>query len=341
MDLTLWTAVKNCLKGEWIKVSEVTPFLLETFAGDKASSGQTSQALNSQVTSIAWSPQADFGLTPTPPVDGSLLIAGNRAGSLVFLRYRPNETIQHVLTFPVLETWITHIACSSWIPWMLSKASLNQTKQALLLYPGLKSHIKDVSLYTVSLEDWICGATNLPTLAGRDLVRSDSKLKSSQQDIIVLTLFDGSFHVVYNVSGEPTMTPPTEDTLVTSEKLSRTVRSVFARSEQDVDYGDMNRITGLTSYDGSSTFIWIQEAFRPADFSYKHDAKHNSTLLVSSVWNDSDDEALVGGLKAVLDEARTGSSSSPFPPLSRPHAPHSSRTGTPSPPASIFLSPSR
>ncbi|KAG5352638.1 hypothetical protein C0989_001363 [Termitomyces sp. Mn162] len=69
MDLTLWTASKNCLKGEWIK---------------------TVQALNSQTTSMTWSRQADFGLTPTPPVDGSLLIVGNRAGSLVFLRCESN-----------------------------------------------------------------------------------------------------------------------------------------------------------------------------------------------------------------------------------------------------------
>lgn len=38
------------------------------------------------VLGMTWSPQADFGLIPTPPVDGSLLIVGNRAGSLAFLR---------------------------------------------------------------------------------------------------------------------------------------------------------------------------------------------------------------------------------------------------------------
>lgn len=74
-----------------------------------------------------------------------------------------------------------------------------------------------------------------------------------------MTLFDGSFHVIYNLSGEPTMTPQAGDIVVTSEKLSQAVRSVFVQTEDDVDSGDMNRITGLTSYDGSSTFIWIQE----------------------------------------------------------------------------------
>ncbi|KAF5383668.1 hypothetical protein D9615_003786 [Tricholomella constricta] len=51
MDLTLWTAAKNCLKGEWIKIHEVTPFLLKTFAGDSSPAGQTFQALKSQITS--------------------------------------------------------------------------------------------------------------------------------------------------------------------------------------------------------------------------------------------------------------------------------------------------
>ncbi|KAG6898898.1 hypothetical protein C0993_003000 [Termitomyces sp. T159_Od127] len=130
----------------------------------------------------------------------------------------------------------------------------------------------------------------------------------SRQDILVLTLFDGSFHVIYNLSSEPTMIPQSDDIVVTSENLSQAVRSVFVQTENDVDFGDMNRITGLTSYDGSATFIWIQEASRPSDFSYKHDAKHNSTLLVSSLWNDSDDDSLVNELQEMLDEAKTSTS---------------------------------
>ncbi|KAG6825120.1 hypothetical protein H0H93_001145, partial [Arthromyces matolae] len=47
MDLSLWAASKNCLKGEWVKVCEVTPFLLETFAENAT---QTMQALQAQIT---------------------------------------------------------------------------------------------------------------------------------------------------------------------------------------------------------------------------------------------------------------------------------------------------
>ena len=35
---------------------------------------------------IAWSAQPDFGMAPAPLLDGSLFIAGNRAGALNFMR---------------------------------------------------------------------------------------------------------------------------------------------------------------------------------------------------------------------------------------------------------------
>ncbi|KAG5653210.1 hypothetical protein H0H81_001687 [Sphagnurus paluster] len=94
----------------------------------------------------------------------------------------------------------------------------------------------------------------------------------------------------------------------------------------------MNRITGLASYDGSSSFIWIQEyvtnhhlpstktewllhsrASRPADFSYKHDAKHSSTLLVSGMWDDLDDDnAIIRELEEVLSEAKPAAGLAPL-----------------------------
>ncbi|KAG6827225.1 hypothetical protein H0H92_012724 [Tricholoma furcatifolium] len=382
MDLTLWTAAKNCLKGEWIKVCEVTPFLLEIFSGDSTSAGQTVKALNSQITCITWSQQADFGLTPSPAIDASLLIGGNRAGSLVLLRYRPNENVQHALTLPVVDKWITHVSCSPWTPVKpgtcealitRSKRRIdgNRTGEAFVAYSAADGAVQISKLtqtYTYETSDAIASlalnASDAEKVADADKVSVSAlswmeipnkghflvyckagmlylwrhstpdlgwsglhsfRLKTqklsvgssslhpasgiqyvARHDILILTLFDGSFHVVYNLLGEPTMTPPAGDNLATTEALSRAARSVFVQSEQEVDFGDMNRITGLTSYDGYSTFIWLQEASRPADFSYKHDAKHSSTFLVSTVWNGSDDDALVDDLKSVLNGAKTG-----------------------------------
>lgn len=78
-------------------------------------------------------------------------------------------------------------------------------------------------------------------------------------DTLVVTLFDGSFHVVHNISNDPSMTPGNPEVPVTSERLSMVVRSTFVQSEQHAEFSDVNRITGLMSYDGSATLFWIQE----------------------------------------------------------------------------------
>ncbi|KAG6878555.1 hypothetical protein C0992_007917 [Termitomyces sp. T32_za158] len=277
---------------------------------------------------MTWSPQADFGLTPTPPVDGSLLIVGNRAGSLVFLRYHPNATVQHALTVPVTETWITHVSCEAFLASAAADGSVQIAKltqsyttetyldppEFLLTFEARETIIQPdktsvtgwlgLRSFRLKTQKLSVGSSALHPASGIQYI--------SRRDILVLTLFDGSFHVIYNLSGEPTVNPQANDIVVTSEKLSQAARSVFVQTENNVDFGDMNRITGLTSYDGSATFIWMQEASRPSDFSYKHDAKHNSTLLVSSLWNDVDDDSMVNELREMLDEAKTTAGLAPL-----------------------------
>ena len=80
-----------------------------------------------------------------------------------------------------------------------------------------------------------------------------------RKDVLILTLFDGSFHVIHNFSWEPSFVPAAGAEFLTSERLSITIRSAFRQAEQNVRYDDVNRITGLESYDGSATFFWIQE----------------------------------------------------------------------------------
>lgn len=38
-------------------------------------------------TGLEWTPQVDFGISPTLQLDGSLLILGSRAGYITLLRY--------------------------------------------------------------------------------------------------------------------------------------------------------------------------------------------------------------------------------------------------------------
>ncbi|CAA7270424.1 unnamed protein product [Cyclocybe aegerita] len=96
MDLNLWTATKNYLKGEWIK------FRLSKLRH------------TSQIVCIEWTPQVDFGITPTPCLDASLLVLGSRAGYLTFLRYRKGEEPEYVGTLWVAQVWITHVAFAGW-----------------------------------------------------------------------------------------------------------------------------------------------------------------------------------------------------------------------------------
>lgn len=80
-----------------------------------------------------------------------------------------------------------------------------------------------------------------------------------RKDVLILALFDGSFHVIHNFSREPSLVPAVDAESLTSERLSKTIRLAFSQVEQNVQYDDVNRITGLESYDGSATFFWIQE----------------------------------------------------------------------------------
>lgn len=78
------------------------------------------------------------------------------------------------------------------------------------------------------------------------------------RDLLLLSLFDGTFHVIHHVSLEPTMTP--DETEFTSEHMSSLARATFTRTEGGaVTKADMNRISGIVSYDGLSAVGWVHE----------------------------------------------------------------------------------
>ncbi|KAJ7621363.1 putative zinc-finger of transcription factor IIIC complex-domain-containing protein [Roridomyces roridus] len=109
MDFTLWAAGRNGLKREWNKIMDVTPFLLEYFSKDE----NTVRALKSQVVSIKWSQQADFEIRPAPLDNGSILVAGNRAGMILFFRYHDSKVdVAHAAQ--ISDQWIVSLTTSSW-----------------------------------------------------------------------------------------------------------------------------------------------------------------------------------------------------------------------------------
>lgn len=126
---------------------------------------------------------------------------------------------------------------------------------------------------------------------------------AAEKDVLILALLDGSLHVIHNVSIEPSWVPTSPDDQLTSEALSQASRVFFAQTSPDgIAYLDVNRISGLVRYDSNSTLTWIYErvshsfshvglwlivpprSLRPSDFSYKHEARHECTLVTAPFW---------------------------------------------------------
>ncbi|KAJ7916764.1 putative zinc-finger of transcription factor IIIC complex-domain-containing protein [Mycena leptocephala] len=371
MDLTLWTAARNGLKGEWMKIYDITPFLLDHYSEES----NTVRALKSQVISIKWSQQANFGLIPTPVENGSLLIAGNRAGMLLFLRYH-NSSVELTETLFIANQWIVCLGISSWAAVEPGKCDayvayatdngvvgVIKIRQTLESIPatspfGLNLSIRvtiESSPFEICTPDqrpcttleWVeikeslilvfskagviylwrsphsadgwSGLRALPIVRPSSLSEGMSPFHPlsglhyiRRKDALMFCLFDGSFHIIHNLSLDPSWTPSNPENNLTTQNLSIVARSIFTRVEPGtVDAELENRISGMASYDGSATVTWVHEACRPADFSYKHDAKHNSIFLVARMWDDTDDEALLQDLTDVLQNSRVSSGFSP------------------------------
>ncbi|KAJ7777231.1 putative zinc-finger of transcription factor IIIC complex-domain-containing protein [Mycena metata] len=111
MDLSLWHAAKNTIKGEWAKLCEATPLIIELIS--RGPHSKVEQTLRSQITCLLWSTHADFAITPSPCLDSSLIATGTRAGTLMLFRFK-DSSLEHVTTVEVTTKWITHLAFSRW-----------------------------------------------------------------------------------------------------------------------------------------------------------------------------------------------------------------------------------
>lgn len=82
-----------------------------------------------------------------------------------------------------------------------------------------------------------------------------------QDDVLLVSLFDGSVHVIHSVTEEPTLSDVSRslDDL-TSRGLSDILRSTFVRTErQKISKRDVNRVSGMIPYDDCSVALWVQE----------------------------------------------------------------------------------
>jgi hypothetical protein len=85
---------------------------------------------------------------------------------------------------------------------------------------------------------------------------------SSHHDALIVTLFDGFFQAIHSLSVHPSWS--SENDSMMSEHLSTLARSVFAHSEEgSVQRVDVNRISGVVSYDDSGIIAWLHESVEP------------------------------------------------------------------------------
>ena len=94
------------------------------------------------------------------------------------------------------------------------------------------------------------GSTSLAPVSGIDYIRS--------QDVLVVSLSDGSFHAIQEVSVQPRLVD--QDASLSSQGLSSAARQCFvAVEEEGMKKIDVNCTHGMTTFDGDSYFVWIHE----------------------------------------------------------------------------------
>ncbi|KAH8110999.1 transcription factor IIIC subunit delta N-term-domain-containing protein [Phellopilus nigrolimitatus] len=146
-----------------------------------------------------------------------------------------------------------------------------------------------------------------------------SRVTDPESSPLVVTLHDGSLHVVRNPctapafvnrGGDDGMDINTDEegtASLSSANLSRTARAVFVQAEGGTILPtDVCRISGANSFDEAQTIAWLHEGCQPTDFSYKHDARHNSMLVVASLWNNPQaNESLLTLVKTTFEHPRS------------------------------------
>lgn len=87
---------------------------------------------------------------------------------------------------------------------------------------------------------------------------------SPKYDALVMSLIDGSLHVIYDISSAPTTKPPVGLTKnqpgLSSKDLSSISRGVFVQIEGGaISHAEMNRINGMVSFGGFPIICWAHE----------------------------------------------------------------------------------
>ncbi|EMD39169.1 hypothetical protein CERSUDRAFT_46938 [Gelatoporia subvermispora B] len=326
MELTIWGPGRDQIRGKWTKFVDVTAYLRESLPQDSADN-VLARTLQAQATCIEWSPQADFNLSPTPKIDGSLLATGNRAGCVVLLRCLRDATLNYavssVAVLPIVNRSLNHLA---WSPWRTADNTNGICEAYLACGAGdgsitivkvtqtlqCTSSVTTNSEITASVEiqdelanehdgriitgmKWLYSPRRGPMLVyckpgllnlwsgdtahdlwsgRRSFALETQKLcggssplcpvsgieYSTSKDSLVISLSDGSLHVLRSVSLEPQWDNQFSDDGLAGPRMSAVARAVFRQVEPEtVQAKDVQSIYGMASYDGQGTYVWIHE----------------------------------------------------------------------------------
>ncbi|KAJ7065359.1 transcription factor IIIC subunit delta N-term-domain-containing protein [Mycena amicta] len=135
-----------------------------------------------------------------------------------------------------------------------------------------------------------------------------------QEDALLISLSDGTMHVIDSLKTEPTLADVSRGTNeFTSEHVSRVVRSAFKRTDRTaVSKGDVNRVSGFVPFDGSAAALWIQESAQPTNFDYVYDSSHQNMLVAAELRKKSPQNEFLRELFVILNSNKASSGSTPL-----------------------------
>ncbi|KIJ45308.1 hypothetical protein M422DRAFT_47081 [Sphaerobolus stellatus SS14] len=306
LEVSLWAPVRNYLTGQWHTLQDLTQVIKD--AGSIDPSNSTQQILNAQI-------QIPEG---QPFQDGSLLALGNRAGRVIFLKLSSYVLLIRIHgTYEMqfvnsLEVGTERVGCLAWSSWTSQRPNhSDETGQAAwsfdLFNNGTPVNSVDESFVTGLM--WLESARHAPILAWTKpdiiyLYKTPSDMSFGWEgafkvdpsmpysptsgiihypklDSLLVTLFDGSFYMIHQLSITPSLT---SEELLSSEDLTRQARTVFSTAEGKITFADANRTSGVFSYDDSGNIGGLHERTRPDDFSYQGESQHNSKFIISKLW---------------------------------------------------------
>jgi general transcription factor 3C polypeptide 4 len=150
-----------------------------------------------------------------------------------------------------------HVIASSYVLQFLVLCKLG----SVVLWPF--GTVAQARIFRLSTQKLSIGSSSLSPVSGI--------IYDRHHDSVIVSLSDGSFHVIRNISTEPFLSSASIDAAPSTQMLSNVSRGVFLDTkaisyDADLEGGeqksrsmDVNRIAGVLSYDDWSSVAWLHE----------------------------------------------------------------------------------